>query len=153
MTRAALLVLAIVAGGTACGRQGEAVPAAQQLERRLLAPCCWRQTLEDHDSPAATALRSEIQQRLAAREPASAIEADLVARYGDKLRALPPGGDPRWVIGIAALGAMIVSMLAIVGTVRRRGRRPAPPPPIPPLSSAESLAYADRLDDELAELD
>jgi cytochrome c-type biogenesis protein CcmH len=97
-------------------------------------------------------LRSEIAQRVATREDASTIEADLVARYGDKIRALPPGGDPRWVIGAAALGAMIVGMLAIVGTVRRRGRR-AVPAPIPQPASAEALdAYADRLDDELADL-
>src|ERR1700690_4185349 len=68
---------------------GEKVPGAERLEGRLLAPCCWAQTLDIHGSDIATSLRREIRTRLKAGESADAIEASLVARYGEKMRAVP----------------------------------------------------------------
>jgi cytochrome c-type biogenesis protein CcmH len=122
---------------------------AHDLEERLLAPCCWKQPLSDHESETATRLRLEIESRVAAGEPADAIEADLVQRYGDRIRALPAGADPRWMIGVAATIAALLGLawVAIVG--RRRVRHPAqtatPGDPDDP--------YLDRLDDELAKVD
>jgi cytochrome c-type biogenesis protein CcmH len=63
---------------------------ARALETRLLAPCCWDQTLDVHDSDVARALHREITERLEHAEPADAVERDLVARYGERIRAVPP---------------------------------------------------------------
>ena len=62
---------------------GEKVPGAERLEGRLLAPCCWAQTLDIHGS------EREIRTRLKARESPEAIERNLVARYGERIRAVP----------------------------------------------------------------
>src|SRR5262245_9645491 len=51
------------------------VPGAARLEGRLLAPCCWIQTLDVHGSEVAVGLRTEIRHRLRAGESAGAIEA------------------------------------------------------------------------------
>ncbi len=47
------------------------------VEEHLLAPCCWNQTLDIHESPLATELRSEIRRRVDEGEAAQAIEDDL----------------------------------------------------------------------------
>ena len=67
----------------------ENVPGAERLEGRLLAPCCWAQTLDIHGSEIANSLRREIRTRLKAGEQPEAIEQSLVARYGERMRAVP----------------------------------------------------------------
>lgn len=68
---------------------GEKVPGAERLEGRLLAPCCWAQTLDIHGSEIANSLRREIRSWLKGGESPEVIEADLVARYGERIRAVP----------------------------------------------------------------
>jgi cytochrome c-type biogenesis protein CcmH len=67
------------------------VEGAQALETRLMAPCCWQQTLDIHTSEIAQDLKKEIRSRLQAGESSDAIEASIVARYGEKVRAVPKG--------------------------------------------------------------
>src|SRR3954469_16801607 len=60
------------------------VEGAARLEGRIMAPCCWMQTIDIHGSPIAEELRSEIRKRLRAGESPDAIEASFVQRYGEK---------------------------------------------------------------------
>jgi cytochrome c-type biogenesis protein CcmH len=92
------------------------------LEQRLVAPCCWVQTLDVHDSPVAQELRAEIHRRLLAGEPASKIEADMVARYGERIRAMPPG-NPLAKVAAAVSGAVALAALLLVLMVRRWVKR------------------------------
>lgn len=125
--------------------RGESNPV-DELEERLLAPCCWRQPLHDHESPVATALRGEIASRVAAGESTDQIEADLVRRYGDRLRASPPRG---WLIGLAIGLPALLGIALLVRFVRPNRHAPVAPPGIDPEDSVD----ADRLDDELARVD
>ena len=120
---------------------------AEELEDRLLAPCCWRQPLRDHESPVATQLRGEIASRIAAGESTDDIEADLVRRYGDKLRAPPPR---TWLIGLAVGLPALLGLALLLRFVRpsRRQERAATSG-----SDPEDSVAADRLDDELARVD
>jgi cytochrome c-type biogenesis protein CcmH len=148
--RRASLALVLVLVGACSGGRDELAAHQHELEQRLLAPCCWRQTLGDHESPVAAALRAEIRDRLARRETAASIEDDLVRRHGEKIRALPEGGDPRWIIGATAAGASVLGLVAIGWFVRRRRvPRGAPPSSETPFEGA----YAERLDDELLAID
>jgi cytochrome c-type biogenesis protein CcmH len=143
------LVLALMV--SACrGDRDDLATHEHDLEERLLAPCCWQQTLADHESPVATALRAEIHERLARREPAASIEGDLVRRYGTKIRALSEGGDPRWLIGVIAVGASLLALVAIGSFVRRRRVPHVVAPSSPGLFDDE---YEERLDDELLAVD
>src|SRR5689334_3223104 len=63
------------------------VPGASALEGRIIAPCCWTQTIDIHGSELSNDLRREIRKRLRAGEGADAIEASLVARFGPKILA------------------------------------------------------------------
>lgn len=141
-----LVVLALVAGACA----GDSHDPVHDLEERLMAPCCWRQTLADHDSPTATAMRAEIREQVAAGVTPDAIERRFVERYGPQIRALGTGGgDPRWIIGVAVGAAAVAGLALLLVIVRRRRPRPvAAPPPV-----VEDERYADRLDDELAYVD
>jgi cytochrome c-type biogenesis protein CcmH len=85
------------------------VQGEKTLEARLLAPCCWTQTLDTHESEVAHSLRAEIRKRLAAGDNPDAIENDIVARYGERIRAVPKGGS------LTGMGVWLSIAVAISG--------------------------------------
>ncbi|MDP1572080.1 MAG: cytochrome c-type biogenesis protein CcmH [Vicinamibacterales bacterium] len=123
---------------------------AQAIAGAIMSPFCPGLVLTACPSENARELRTEIRERLEAGEARSAIEADLVARFGQGVLADPsslPGGRIA-VLVPAALG--LAGLVAIAAFLRRSTRRggdtetPHDPPP--------DDALADQLDDELARL-
>ena len=132
----------------------------------VVALLLWQQTPEPPPDPAAEAqaiagaimcpseqardLRGEIRTRLEAGESRAAIEADLVARFGQGVLADPsslPGGRVAILVPVV-LG---VAGLALIAWYLRRWTRPrgdAAAPPAPPADEA----FVERLEDELARL-
>lgn len=148
MRPTSLLLCALLLLIVACSSERGPTTVAHEVEDRLLAPCCWKGTLREHSSELAHQLRGEIERRAAAGESVGAIEADMIQRYGEQIRALPAGRDPRWMIaaGFAALAGFGLVVLARV----RRARRGAGTTDAKPPASPE---YESRLDDELAAVD
>lgn len=134
----------------ACAGDGRS--SALALEGRLIAPCCWTQTLDVHESELAKSLREEIEERLARGERADVIEEDLVDRFGERMRAVPKGKDPRSAIPLVTAIAMLAVAAVLVVVLRRwttkRATTTSPPPP-----AHARDAYDERLDAELADLD
>lgn len=126
---------------------------ARALMARLLAPCCWRQTVDLHDSDVAAEMRREIQARLNGGEPAAAIEADFVRRYGPRVLALPGDTDPSGVLPAVVGAALVAALLGLVAWVRlgRDGRDAGRPPPNGERPTG-GVDYDTRLDEELARL-
>lgn len=126
-------------------------PAGEEarLEARLLAPCCYLQTLDVHDSPMATELRSEVKTRLAAGESSSAIEEDFARRFGDRVRALPRNADPRTAMLLFSTACLLAGAAGVALMMRRWRRAETPTTAIagPP----DDLDR--RIDDELERLD
>jgi cytochrome c-type biogenesis protein CcmH len=123
-------------------------PGERALVGRLRAPCCWQQTLDVHTGPIADTLRAEIRKRLWSGEAAEHIEADLAARYGERVRAVPEG-DP--IAGVS-LGIVAASLAfsGILFLVIRKWRRAEKSKALPaPVEAPSRDAYDDRLDDEL----
>jgi len=145
--RLIVVLVSLALGILACRAPENLETRAADLERTLMAPCCWRQTLRDHESEPAAALRAEIRARLAAGESPDAITAAMVARYGEAIRAMPEG-DPTWQIAAASAAVAAIGLLAVLAFMRRRVARVA-------VSSHGALDddALDRLDDELRELD
>ncbi|MFZ5897472.1 MAG: cytochrome c-type biogenesis protein [Myxococcota bacterium] len=130
------------------------VAGATELEGRIIAPCCWTQTIDIHGSPVSTELRQEIRQRLTLGESAEAIERSLVERYGAKVLAVPPGSQLGSVgigLGLVVLGAGIGAVALLKRWQRRSGDPSEAPKPQPAgLTDAELDA---RVDAELSRLD
>lgn len=156
---AALLVIGIAASSplpalSAEPRAGQEHPAKGEaaLLGRLVAPCCWTQTLDVHAGPMADSLRAEVRTRLAAGEAPSSIEDDLVARYGPRIRSSASERPLVWAgLGVGALSLLSIGMLLF--TIRRWVRRSARAAAAFPAPSAERDADDERLDEELRLLD
>jgi len=143
--RSWLLVVVLLG---ACAAPDDAASRARDVERRILAPCCRRQTLEDHDSEIARALRAEIARRIDIGDQPVAIEDDLVHRYGEDIRAMPRGGGSRALIGGAVGVVLGLGGLLVLWFMRRQIALPAPEVTERTETTAE-LDYEDRIDDEL----
>jgi cytochrome c-type biogenesis protein CcmH/NrfF len=63
---------------------------AKAIESALIAPCCFRQQVSVHSSPAADEVRRDVRARLAAGETPAEILDAYVARYGKRILAEPP---------------------------------------------------------------
>lgn len=134
----------------------EFVPGAARLEGRIMAPCCWNQTIDIHGSEPAYELRREIRRRLKAGESSDVIEASLVKRYGAKILAVP---DTSPLSGVAtmlavAFGAAGVGAYYMLKGWKRRSDDHQKPSVKGGASGAAPKrdALDDRLDRELSEI-
>lgn len=129
------------------------VPGAAAIEGRIMAPCCWTQTIDIHGSEIAMQLRAEIRKRLRAGESSDAIQASLVQRYGERILAVPPGSPLKSVATLLALGLVGAGAGALVMLKRWRGRAVAAPAGRLPKKHADDAQLDARLDAELRALD
>ncbi len=132
---------------------GGHVPGASVLEGRLLAPCCWNQTLDIHGSPSGNALRKEIRQRLKKGESVDAIEEAIVQRYGEKIRAVPKGSPLQGFATVLALSFGVAGGLSVWMLLRWRRRRSVALAEAPKKKpSGKRDRFDDALDAELEQL-
>jgi cytochrome c-type biogenesis protein CcmH len=127
------------------------------LEARLLAPCCWKGTLDVHESEVARTLRHEIEARFDAGESAQTIQDELVERFGLQVVA-NPSGKPMVALGLVLSAVVIAGGLLVVALLRRwvraGNRKQEPPSPGGRSIDASDEAELDaRLDRELRSLD
>ncbi|MFB3854031.1 MAG: cytochrome c-type biogenesis protein CcmH [Vicinamibacterales bacterium] len=142
---------------------------AKQIERLLIAPCCWTQPVSDHYSADADRIRVEVRQMLSAGQTREAILDSYVAKYGQRILVEPrPEGFAAflhylpWVF-LATGGATMVIV------VRKFARRAVPGEPASPGEAGRKAAPAtdasadgradreeedsDRLEDELSKIE
>lgn len=127
---------------------------AHELEKRLIAPCCWRETLDVHQSQLASQLRQEIRTRITKGESLAAIEAALVHRHGPGLRAALPDNLGYFLFGFAGLFGIIVLRFILLkdpGFERAREPESLHPPSDRRLLSVERQRLENRLDEDLEE--
>jgi cytochrome c-type biogenesis protein CcmH len=146
-----LLALAVLGTVVIRSEPPSAPPSARALEATLLAPCCFGGTLDVHDSDISRQLRAEIESRVGHGESTLAVQADLVARYGPQIRAMPDAG----VFSATMSLVMIVIVAGGVATVRlvRRWSRDEVQPRTAARPARPHDAEDERLDAELEALD
>lgn len=102
--------------------QYSVVPGAAELEATLLAPCCYTQTLDNHNSPLAAEVRREVRAMLASGQDVPTVRAVMIQRYGEKIVALPqdsPLGTFALLLGVGVAGAGLLAAWALIGWKRR----------------------------------
>lgn len=127
---------------------------ARRLETKVIAPCCWSQQVSVHDSPAATHMRSDIRQRLAAGQDEKVILAAYVAEHGERILAEPPAKGFTRLLYVAppVLGVLGIGLLVVF--VRRFAMRGASSAPVAAAAVPGGAGALDRrLDEELRDLD
>ncbi len=134
------------------------VPGASAIEGRLMAPCCWTQTIDIHDSEIALSMRHEIRRRLRNGESPEVIQASFVERYGPKIMAVQENSQLKNVfIGLSvAMGGAGVAAALMLGRWRKQsapGSKPASDKSGKSDKEPPRDEWDEKLDEELKELD
>jgi len=148
MSLALLLLAGVFAAAQTEAQVKDVELLARQVERELIAPCCWSQTVAEHRSEASEKMRREIRDMIRKGMSHQQILDFYIARHGERILAAP---RPRG-FNLAAYvlpGAGLVAGAGVVILLLRRWR-PAPSSAPPPTERADP-AYLERVERELKE--
>jgi cytochrome c-type biogenesis protein CcmH len=102
-------------------------PIELGIQKRLMAPCCWAGTIDNHDSAVVSEMKGEIRRRLAGGETADAILARFVARYGPRVLAEPPTRGLNVLVYLLPALALLCGGALVIAFLRRQVRTGAAP--------------------------
>ena len=109
--------------GIACTASAAVSPLESKLQHELLAPCCYRETLDHHMSQDAYIMRAEIHNLVSAGRTEREIIDIYKARYGMRILGEPEGAA--WWIGTCTPFVVLALGAGALIPVIRRWRRPA----------------------------
>jgi len=135
---------------------------ARQIERMLIAPCCWLAPVSEHASPASEEVKQQIREWLGRGMTREQVLDAFVERYGARILAEPPNKGagrylylaPWLVFGLSAIGLVVLVKKLTASRVAAAPAAAAVPASSEPApADADRRAYEERLDDELRDLD
>ena len=154
----ALLMSAIAAAAPLSGAALER--EAREIETLLIAPCCWNQTVAEHQSAVVEEVKKDIRAQLAAGLSRQQILDAFVARHGKKILAVPPAQGFGLLVYVLPLVVFAASGIGLTVFIKRMSTRPAIEPAAAGTEPTAAVApspkerdYAQQLDDELRDLD
>jgi cytochrome c-type biogenesis protein CcmH len=89
-----------------------------KLEDRLMAPCCYSQTIRVHMSTEAAQMRDEVTSMVLAGKSETEIVNYYRAKYGETILVVPDGMAGRFVYGTPICVFVLASGLLVVGIVK-----------------------------------
>lgn len=145
----AVFLLAVGLSGAFVPAQSEAREAeARAIENLLIAPCCWRQPVSVHLSPASLQIREEIRKMLDQGMTRQGILDAYVDQYGSRILSAPPARGFNALSYLMPLVGLVLGGLAVGVYFRRHAFRDnAKPSPAPP--TAVASRYAALIKDEI----
>jgi cytochrome c-type biogenesis protein CcmH len=137
--------------GTALSPELEA--RARAIDDQLIAPCCFSQTVANHNSEIAERIKAEVRQMLAAGSTDREILDFYVAKYGERILATPRASGFNLLAYVMPGVALVAGLMGVVIVLRRwrrplRGRTPRVTPGA--MSSDEARRVQARFEEELA---
>jgi cytochrome c-type biogenesis protein CcmH len=126
---------------------------ARAIDDQLIAPCCFSQTVANHNSPIAEQIKAEVRQMLAAGSTEREIMDFYVGKYGERILATPRASGFNLLAYVMPGIALVAGLVGVVIALRR-WRRPRSSQPAgtgaSALSNDEARRYQARLEEELA---
>ena len=123
--RSASSVVAVLLGIAAYAVQAqdlsdtEMKKAQSYLESNLIAPCCYRQPIADHESQAADDMKKEISAMLASGKTVAQIEDYYIDKYGERILAVPRMEGFNMISFLMPVFIFAFGFLIIMLTIRR----------------------------------
>jgi len=93
---------------------------AHRLEEKLIAPCCFMQTLANHSSPKADEMKREIRERLQQGWSEDQVLQSFLDRYGERILAEPLAKGFNIFAYVVPPMALVCAAVACVLWLRRR---------------------------------
>lgn len=96
----------------------------EALENKLVAPCCWAETIANHRSEVALQMKADIARFVAEGQSDRQILDYYKRQYGERI-LVEPEGARWWIMNVVPL-SMLGLGLVVVGLVVRRWLKPLP---------------------------
>jgi len=97
---------------------------ARKLQERLVAPCCWNESVAHHRSEVAGEIRAQIESMVTAGKSDREILDHFIAQYGKRI-LIEPEGSTRAVATIMPFLFLLAGGVFTVFVIRRMLQRPA----------------------------
>ena len=122
--KAILLAIALLVAGSATASLADSSTELEtRLQHKLMAPCCYGGTVDQHNSDAANQMKAEIHELVIAGRSERQVLDYYKARFGTRILA-EPEGLTWWFGTLTPLVALIAGACAVV-TLIRKWARPA----------------------------
>jgi cytochrome c-type biogenesis protein CcmH len=124
----------------------------RKIEGRLMAPCCYTQTIRDHDSQVAEQMREEVTSMVASGKSEQEIITYYRAKYGETILVVPDGATGGLLtytpvtIFLASVGLLLFFIKKTAGN-----RDTANSQPEPETNETERLAFQEKIRTEIGE--
>jgi cytochrome c-type biogenesis protein CcmH len=120
------------------------------VAKELIAPCCWRQSVADHDSEIARTMKSEIKDMLAEGLTKQQILDHYVKIYGEQILSSPPKtGFNLLAAYLLPIGLTLVTSIIVVFMVLKWSKKPNSVDESPLPEQPEDKELAQRVEEEL----
>ncbi|MHB0981508.1 MAG: cytochrome c-type biogenesis protein [Thermoleophilia bacterium] len=130
---------------------------AARIDGKLIAPCCYTQTIAVHDSQKAQELKMQVRLLIAQGSDEKQILDTFVAQYGEKILAAPRASGFNWLAYLFPALVVLVAMAGVAMLVLRwrDGRAELVALPVRPQDNPSGGAdpLRQRLEDELSHYD
>jgi cytochrome c-type biogenesis protein CcmH len=108
----AILVVALLAHTTLLTSAQKA--EIRRVDERLLAPCCYTQSIAEHGSEIAGQMRTEVAQMVAAGRNEEEIASHYRALYGDRILIVPDGMTGKILFSLPVMISMFGFAILLV---------------------------------------
>ncbi len=120
-----LLALTLGLVGALAGQSGSDIRQRQEaLEKVILAPCCWNESIATHRSEVSLEMKAEVARFLGEGKSDREILDYYKARYGERVLVEPEGAKWWWMNVIPVL--MLAGGAALAVLVLRKWLKPLP---------------------------
>lgn len=129
----------------------------QKIAAKLMAPCCWSETADIHQSEAAVQIREQIRAALGQGYTEQQIINAFVQYYGERILAKPRAKGFNLTVWILPFVALLLGGWWTVGYLRRVKMPPQAPKKMPkkskPAKQRDRRSYETRVEEELREFE
>jgi len=120
--KARLLAIALLMSGSAAASLADSrTELESRLQHKLMAPCCYGGTIDQHNSDAANQMKVEIHEFVSAGRSERQILDYYKARFGTRILA-EPEGLTWWFGTLTPLVALIGGTLIVIRLIRKMKR-------------------------------
>jgi len=129
------------------------IATIHRLEDKLMAPCCYTQTIREHQSEVAEQMREEVTQMVSDGKSEKEIIAYYKTKYGETILVTPDGAAGKIIVAVPAVALALG--LFLVGMVLRPAIHPramAIAPTLPPAVAAVDAQRVERIRRELGDM-
>ena len=123
---------------------------ALALDKLLMAPCCWTQTLNNHHSGISNEMRRDIRRMLTEGQSEAEILDHFKAVHGTRILAMPPAKGFNWAAYVSPVAFLLIGGW-LVWVVLRYWRRNKMVAQSRQVVAPVDGAYSERLARELKE--